>query len=885
MKLWKFMKRNWNYIIVFLIPWILIGIHSVVRGSWLVGEGSILAGESGTVYYEFFVELWDKVHQGGSLFYTWNVGLGTDFLVQVFQYLLSPFTLLLLIVPRNGIEDMLQFIMVLRWSLAALVMAYYLMNTKHNQLTSRKRLIAAVLACCYALGNAVLQGLANVNLGDVFILFPIALLLEEKMAEGKGFKRFYICLAVMLLCNFRVAVPVLLFLLPWYFLQMEGSLQENKNRLHRVLFCYVAAILTGMLVIIPCVAATVQGTKLYAGQTAGSFAKTILISATDFIQRLYVCDTLNAAQTGQPMFYMSVVGLAVALLFFMVPVGRKQKAVIMGMLLLLMVGLSIGGGYMFWHGYIAVSSNYADISFLLSFLLIYMVMMVLQHLEQLKIWNVASVLVAGAAVFAYVFFQIEVYLNFYVYLATFLLYVLILILLIFFCRKSIKYRNMLVVFSIFCIAELLVNTYVQLGFYDMYRIKDNYYNAASEVLSLKTDAADGERIANAQIMMNYGMVMDRPTTAGQLAFTNEYVQSLFEQLGMSGTEKYYEYFGGSPLLNLMFNVRYGMSQSEYAFSDGEDKGENDGYHLYEMQRLAGLGYMADNSIRDWVPEAFSPFEAQNAFVKLAAGEDAVFTEVIPEEFVCESLFGGPRLEHELGTEEHVHEEEESLDPATVIQFDKEHHNYQYMFEKMYIDDLVVASFESDGVSDYYIYIESDVPTYSHVMINEQYLYSDQLSSKHRTIHIGIVEQGTKISVTSNADVDDLAVGTMTYQIAAFQNEVYDKVYEKLSQNSYSINEYTDVRVSGMIQADEDGIMLTSIPAVSGWRAYVDGQESSYETVGGALIGVPLEQGEHEIEFRYTTPDLAISGILAVIGILLFAGYCVWDKKYNQVAEE
>lgn len=886
-KIKNFWINKWIYLIAFLLPWILICVHSVTRDSWLTGGGSILSGESGTIYYELCVQLWEKIHQGGSLFYTWNVGLGTDFLVQVFQYLISPFTLLIFLVPRKGIADILQFIIVLRWAVAAVTMTYYFMHTKHNRITVHKKLLSVVLASCYFLGNALLQGLSSVNYGDIFILFPIALLLEEQMAEGKGYKRFYMCLAAMLLCNFRLAVPVFLFLIPWYFLQLEGSLKEEKIRLFRALVCYLSAFFTGMLVIVPSVFMTVQGTKLYAGETVGSFAKTILLPVTDFIQRLYVCDTVNIAQEGQPMLYISVVALAVALLFFMLPVGKKQKAIVIGMLFLLVTGLCIGGVYLFWHGYIAANSNYADMSFLLSFLLIYMTMIVLQNIERLKIWNIIVVLVAGLAVFVYTFFQITVYQNFYVYLATFLLYFLILMLLIFYCRKSIKYQNMLVVFLIFCIVELLANAYVQFDMHNMYPVETSYYNRQSEILADIAQPSDGERIAGTQIMTNYGMVLDNPTLAGQLAFTNEAVQNLFAQLGMAGRQEYYEYFGGSPLLNLMFNVRYGMSQNEIAFSDVESKGENNGYTLYEMSRLAGLGFMVDTDIKEWNLDQISPFEVQNAFVKLVTGEESIFTEVRPEEFICESLLGGSRLEHELGEEEHVHDEEEENNPAMVVQFDEENQYYQYPFEKMFSGDVVEAEYESDGISDYYIYVASTKPAYYTVALGEEILYDDQLAADQRTFHIGQVEKGTKISIYANVivDDDDLNVITLTYQLADFNEEVYDKVYEKLCRNSYQIEEFTDTGVEGTIQADDAGMMLTSIPTAMGWQVYVDDKQTSYETVGGALIGVPLSKGEHKIVFRYRTPKLAISSILTIIGLLLFVGYCIWEKKYNQVIEE
>ena len=876
----KFITKNWNYIIAFLIPWILIIIHSVIRQSWLTGQGSILAEDAGNIYYQLYAELWNKIHQGGSLFYTWNSGLGTDFLVQIFQYLMSPFTLVVLLFPKNGIADMLQFIMVIRWSLAAVAMTYYFMHTRCNRLVNHKKLLGLGLASCYFLSNAMIQGMAHMNCGDVLILFPLALLLVEKLPEGFGYKRLYVCLTAIILFNFRLAVPVILFLLLWYFLQLEGNIRNSKTASLKLIVCFVSAVLTGMFVMLPCASMTISGSKLYAGMSAGKFAKTFLVSAVDFVQRFYACDLLNIAQAGQPVLYLSVTALAVALLFFGIPMRTKKKIFTIMLLILLTIGLCFGGGSLLWHGFAAADYYTADMSFLLSFLILYMAMEVLQNLDKLKIIHIFAVLAAGVCVFAYVFFKIEVYLDFYVYLATLLLYVFILLLLFFYCRKSIKYHNILVVFFLLCMAELLVNAYIQLGTYNMYPIEESYYHKAGEALAENARSSSSERLAATQITDNYGMVYNVPLASGQLAYTNENMQRLFENLGMSGTETSYEYFGGSPLMNLMFHIRYGMSQQEVAFSDVEKKGENDEYNLYSMKRLAGLGYMADREVGNWETEQISPFEAQNAFVKQAVHEEPIFETVVPEEFSCKSLLGGSNLKHEEEHDHSAHADEEA-NPVTVVEFDEAKQQYMYQFIKMYVEDIVTASFESDGVSDYYVYVKSDEPADYSVTLDDEVLYSDLISSKSKTFHIGVVKKGTVISIGTNAAIDDLAQDTLTFQIAAFQEDVYSRVYEKLSKNCFSIDKYGDNEINGSIQAEQEGIMLTSIPAAGGWKAYVDGDPAEWNTVGGALIAIPMEKGEHEVELRYATPYMAAGVIVSLIGILSFAVGSLFIKQKKE----
>lgn len=113
------MQKKWKksipYILVFFVPWILIVIHSIVRESWLSGNGSILAGDAGTVYYEMYSELWEKIHSGNPLIFTWNAGLGTDFLVDIFGYMMSPLTLLVLLFPKSMLSNVLQFGIVMKW--------------------------------------------------------------------------------------------------------------------------------------------------------------------------------------------------------------------------------------------------------------------------------------------------------------------------------------------------------------------------------------------------------------------------------------------------------------------------------------------------------------------------------------------------------------------------------------------------------------------------------------------------------------------------------------------------------------------------------------------------------------------------------------------------
>ena len=92
----RIFKKYWFYILAFFLPVVIILIHSWVADTWLTGNGSILRGDMKGQLVPFYYALWDKVHAGENLSYTWNLCGGMDF-HSILGYLIWPFTLLILL--------------------------------------------------------------------------------------------------------------------------------------------------------------------------------------------------------------------------------------------------------------------------------------------------------------------------------------------------------------------------------------------------------------------------------------------------------------------------------------------------------------------------------------------------------------------------------------------------------------------------------------------------------------------------------------------------------------------------------------------------------------------------------------------------------------------
>lgn len=865
MKIKEFFKKNWCYVVAFLIPWMLIVIHGFVRRSWLTGEGSILAGDAGTLYYTLYTELWNKVHEGETLLYTWNIGLGTDFLANIFRYLMSPFTLLVLMVPKAWLSDVTQLFMVLKWSLGAVTLTYFFRNTRHNVLGKHKTWMSLALAMCIFLGNGVLMNLSVLNGADTWIWLPLVLLWTEYTMRGKGYKRLFVGFTMLLICDIQGAPVMLAFVVIWWMLQVNAEEKTERKRIWKSGICILSGAIAGLGVLIP------VWNYFHMESEGGKAGITIPLNA--LAHRFFFGDALGFDNGYQPMLYMSVVGLALCVLYFAIKRPLKEKLGILAYLVFLFLGICIEKiGTVYNMNFVDSGCRYSQLAFLLAFVLVYMLMQVLCHMEQLRIWQLGLVFVAGVAVMAYTFLHTKTFVEAYAYIGTFLLFVLILLLMVFFCRKSIRYGSMLLVVSVLCVGELLANGYLQLEEYNMYPIQSMYYHSQSEKLLDGMTVEPGQRLGATQTMENFGSVWKLPTAGGQTKCSDGKMNNVFGALGLATNEDAYSYFGGSPLLNCLLQVKYGIGTSDISFSDGEELKNQAGLKLYEMNQENAAGYVVDASVLDLSVEQGHPFDLQNNLAQCITGEKTdIFHTVIPDEFVCKSLLGGERLhearDHENGEESHeghVH----SDDPNTVVEYDLKSRQYTYTYRKMYNQDIVTASFLSDGVSDYYIYVNSDAAAYYNVAIGESMLYQDQLATKQKTFHIGVVEKGTVIAVQANALVDDISDNTLYYEVAALDRNAFEKVEASLLENSGTVETWKDGKGKYRVFAGKDGVFLTSIPASKGFHVTVDGKEEIPKTALDGLLAVPVTKGEHTIEISYGTKGLLTGGICFGVGVIL-----------------
>ena len=84
------MKKRGPLLAAFCIPLLITLIICVNREIYPFGDQCMLHIDMYHQYCPFFTELMEKLKTGGSPFYSWNIGLGADFVSLYAYYLASP---------------------------------------------------------------------------------------------------------------------------------------------------------------------------------------------------------------------------------------------------------------------------------------------------------------------------------------------------------------------------------------------------------------------------------------------------------------------------------------------------------------------------------------------------------------------------------------------------------------------------------------------------------------------------------------------------------------------------------------------------------------------------------------------------------------------------
>lgn len=844
------------------------------------GTNQMLVVDLWHQYYPFLYDLHEKLQSGGSLFWTWSIGMGTNFIALMSYYLLSPLNFISVIIPDGVLVEYLCVATVIKIACAGMFTAIsFKIVTKQD---GWPLVFAGVM---FALCSFNMGYYWNVIWLDSVAMFPLVFAGTVCLLREGKFKLFTISLALSVIFNyyigFIICIAVLLICLG-YTVARFVSLKKSLKDLLRTVVCSLTALLFTAPVTVPaylalqnCYQQTTGFPKSFdiniaADNAEGVFEAIHLIfsNLVSFIDPNY--------KEGLPNVACGVFCIILLAVFFC---SRKiklgEKFACLGGFLLLVASFIFRHLDYIWHGFHYPNMIPYRFSFLLCFLLIFMAFRAYTLLcEKEYIDIIAGAVVFGLIIFGYFLREPEKF-DKGAIIATILVGVAMVIVLLLFSFKLLPKKVASVILCLIIIGEMGANAIIGVNTVSVTTMTG--YPKEEKTVSrivdhiehfMKEDPDWARTEVNATQSLNDGALNNYHGISVFNSMANVNVNNYGEYLGLAGwpAGNRYTYYQSSPVTNVILNLKYLIDRDGKVY-DHEYWKEIDSVgsvKLYENQAYLPQGFLVGNaleyfdaSITGGNPGTVeNPIENQIAWWKAATGiTEPVYTQLTVTDV---GHSGSDELKIDKHSEGHY--------TAYPQNGASPHVKFNYYLE----EDAVVVGYMKVGSND----------GEGSILINDQTQSSRNVKTAH-IMNIGNHTKGTKVSlygkIESSASYSSIRVYCYT-----LNKEVFEKGMEILGENTLDCVKATDTVLEGTINSQKAGILYTSIPYEKGWSVTVDGEKAEIIPIGGGVCGVKISQGFHRVRFSYT-PDGFVIGVSAFsFALLMFALFCVFtSKKFSQ----
>ena len=851
-------QDNAACLLSFFLPLAVMACIFIINGVYPFGDESFMHSDMYHQYVPFLSEMQHKLKTGESLFYSWDVGIGSNFLALYGYYMASPFNWLILLVPDAYLIEFMTWMVALKIGLCGFTFCFFL--TRHFR---TKTLLLVPFAIFYALSGYLAAYNWNVMWLDCVFLFPlIALGLEALVKEGK-YRLYCISLALCILTNYYISIMVCIFLVLYFLLQLACSHMSLRHMARASVRFALFSLLAGGM-------AAVLLIPEYAALHLTDFSEfsfpdtlTFYFSFLDMIARHCMNVTVETGLDHWPNLYCGVAVFLLVPLYVANPkIPLREKAAHLGLLAFLLLSFSANMLNFIWHG-----MNYPDSlpcrqSFLYIFLLLTLCARAALSIR-------ACSLKALGGCFC---FSLGLVLLFEKLMAdgeayrteTFLLTALFLCLygvFLYLCRTGRisgaagrrSGLRLLASLALVCVTlEAGVNTWVtscsvtsRSSYLDNL---DSYQALAERTRQKDPDFYRFEKTS--RVTKNDGTLVGYPTASLFSSTSNGHVQEFYDKMGMSDSKVFYCFDGATPFSSALLGVRYMFSRSPqedpalYTLIDQEGE-----IYLYECRYSLPLGFLVSGDFAASLPKSGA---------RQATALDTLLGDL--EDTRTDTL-------------------EQSLDEEGITPIDTQNRMAQALGVEGNLFTSVGAMQEADGAS----IITADVSGHYYAWIGDTGVDTLKMESEagsktfsklkyHYICDLGWHDAGDVISLTSE---DSSSLRASAFRL---NFDLMDQVISLLSEQTLAVDSFSATHLSGHIDVSKPGELILSVAYEPGWKILVDGKEVQPGLFDDTFISLSLTEGTHVIELDYRPAGFFIGIAVSLASLAAFLLILLMDRR-------
>ncbi|MDE6518064.1 MAG: YfhO family protein, partial [Acetatifactor sp.] len=358
------------------IPAVIMLAIFFLKSVFPFGNRSFLYMDMYHQYMPFFSEFYNKLREGGSMAYSWNVGIGSNFLALYVYYLACPLHFLGALVPKAYIMEFLSYLVVCKVGLCGLTACLYL------QRRFRTRSFSCVLfSCFYALSGFMAAYNWNIMWLDPVILLPLVLLgLELLVKEGRC-GLYCVALALSIYTNFYLSIIVCIFLVLYFLVLIFTERRSFKILGNFALFSLLAGGMAAVLLApeVCALLATDFGHSSFPSEVKTYF------SVLAELARHCMCVSAERGLDHWPNIYCGVAAFLLVPLYAVnpgIPMRRRFAHLALAGFMLVSFGTNVMD--FMWHGFNYPDSLPGRQTFLYIFLVLILCYDCFRHLRDLE---------------------------------------------------------------------------------------------------------------------------------------------------------------------------------------------------------------------------------------------------------------------------------------------------------------------------------------------------------------------------------------------------------------------------------------------------------------------------------------------------------------------
>ena len=792
-----------------------------------------------------------------SAFYSFGKSLGGSMIGIWAYYLLSPYNIIFVFFNESQFTEVLTCLIGLKIITCSITFYEFIKKKSENNILSM------LLSIAYSLCGFVVAFQMNVMWLDGLIFLPIVCIGIDKVIKEKKFNLYILALCLSIISNFYVGFSICIFVAIYYIYsyiinyKTKNIKEIIKDFLTFALYSIVALAISSVIIVpVYFMLANGKGSGLTFNLSE------LKVANFEYIEILgkLLPGAINNNEIfyGLPNIYSGLLTIFLVEIFFInkeIKIKEKIASIILIFLMICMMHNSLIN--LIWHGLKAPTGFPYRYSFIFSFILLMIAGRGIKNTKNISVKKIIAISIINLFILFYILTRKYDYIkNISIYLSIMWM-IFYEIMYIIYVKKGKKI--FMVAIGIMFSLELLYNyctTYKSIDYlertpyvesvkeyekiFDIVKEQDNSFYRIEKKMNF---------YLNDSLLCNYNGIGHSSST-----FDNN-VTNLLKQIGYNYYMDWPSYGTGNTLItDTIFGIKYKISKNETE-ENFEYLNDIEKYKLLKNKSELSLGYMTDDYIKKIEEIANDPFELQESFLNKLTNSNDTYFKNIKEENI------------EFSEVEKVEENNyKRINENSFIELNYDLKNvnndniYFYIKSSYYSDLAALKIYINDAY--YNLYLGSNKMGILNINKNEWNL-SDKLNIK------------IYFNTTENVNIENIELKVLDY-------EKFENAYNKLKNSQLENLNYKNNMLTANINVKESGYLSTTIPYENEWKVFVDGNEVS-KIEDAEFITIKLDQGEHNVKFKYKTKGLKYGILIFIGGIIIWIGLNILPLKFNKIS--